>query len=117
MKNKNRGHYCRICGELKANEKFSGKGHARHICKACSKLSVVQRNEMQKMNRITEIGMNFFIPNNKLGLLKKYAADKRYPESAQYAREILDMFNERQNTKVDEDEFFDDDLQNELFED
>lgn len=29
------GHYCRICGEYKANEKFSGKGHAQHICKSC----------------------------------------------------------------------------------
>jgi hypothetical protein len=31
------GHYCRICGEYKANEKFSGRGHAAHICKACAK--------------------------------------------------------------------------------
>ncbi len=35
------GHYCKICGEYKANEKFSGKGHAVHICKACSKLNNV----------------------------------------------------------------------------
>lgn len=34
-KKKQQGHYCRICGEYKANEKFSGKGHAQHICKAC----------------------------------------------------------------------------------
>jgi len=25
---KKHGHYCKICGEYKANEKFSGKGHA-----------------------------------------------------------------------------------------
>ena len=30
---KKRGHYCKVCGEYKANEKFSGKGHAAHICK------------------------------------------------------------------------------------
>ena len=34
---KKQGHYCRICGQHKANEKFSGKGHATHVCKACSK--------------------------------------------------------------------------------
>jgi hypothetical protein len=34
---KPRGHYCRICGQRKANEKFSGRGHAAHICKACAK--------------------------------------------------------------------------------
>ncbi len=33
-KKKQQGHYCRICGDYKANEKFSGKGHARHICKS-----------------------------------------------------------------------------------
>jgi len=46
------GHYCKICGERKANEKFSGKGHAAHICKACSRLSVIQRNELQRLTRI-----------------------------------------------------------------
>ncbi|MEA4901536.1 hypothetical protein [Desulfitobacterium sp.] len=30
------GHYCRICGRIRANEKFSGKGHKNHICKDCS---------------------------------------------------------------------------------
>lgn len=29
------GHYCRICGRSRANEKFGGRGHALHICKDC----------------------------------------------------------------------------------
>ena len=33
------GHYCKICSEYKSNESFSGKGHAKHICKRCSKKS------------------------------------------------------------------------------
>ena len=28
---KKHGHYCKVCGEYKANEKFSGKGHAAHV--------------------------------------------------------------------------------------
>ena len=44
--NKERGHYCYVCGEHKANEKFSGRGHANHICKKCQSLPVAQRNEM-----------------------------------------------------------------------
>jgi hypothetical protein len=32
---KKQGQYCRICGRRRANEKFSGKGHARHVCKDC----------------------------------------------------------------------------------
>ena len=36
MKKKNKhGWYCKICGRFRANEKFSGKGHAQHICKDC----------------------------------------------------------------------------------
>lgn len=31
------GHYCRICGRERANEKFSGKGHATHVCKDCAR--------------------------------------------------------------------------------
>ncbi len=42
-KNRPHGHYCKICGEYKANEKFSGEGHAAHICKACSRLSAAEK--------------------------------------------------------------------------
>lgn len=33
---KERGHYCKVCGRNRANEKFSGKGHAQHVCKDCA---------------------------------------------------------------------------------
>lgn len=33
------GHYCRICGRTRANEKFTGKGHKNHICKDCTRES------------------------------------------------------------------------------
>lgn len=44
MAKKHRGHYCKICGEYKSNESFSGKGHAQHICKECM-------GEMKKGNK------------------------------------------------------------------
>jgi hypothetical protein len=113
MKKKRRGHYCMVCGEHKANEKFSGKGHANHICRACSALPVARRNELQRINRIFGIGMNFHIPKDKLGLLKKYAGDRRYPEAAQHARDILDRFDGRGNLQEnefgEEDEFLNND--------
>jgi hypothetical protein len=31
------GHYCRICGRQRPNERFSGKGHKTHICKECAR--------------------------------------------------------------------------------
>jgi hypothetical protein len=32
------GHYCWACDRRRANEKFSGKGHAQHLCKECARL-------------------------------------------------------------------------------
>ena len=43
------GHYCRRCGRRRANEKFSGAGHARHICKDCV---IEQRAELKKKRQI-----------------------------------------------------------------
>ena len=51
-KNRPYGHYCKICGEYKANEKFSSKGHSVHICKACSKLSAAEKAERMTLNRL-----------------------------------------------------------------
>jgi len=39
-------HYCWVCGTHKAHEKFSGRGHATHMCKQCHALPVAERNEM-----------------------------------------------------------------------
>lgn len=36
-KKKPAGHYCRICGRRRANEKFGGRGHALHTCKDCQR--------------------------------------------------------------------------------
>jgi rubredoxin len=44
------GHYCRICGRVRPNEKFSGKGHKNHICKQCAskpkeKIKAIEQKE------------------------------------------------------------------------
>ena len=49
---KKTGHYCKICGEHKANEKFSGKGHAAHICKSCAAMPLEERNQAMTLTRI-----------------------------------------------------------------
>lgn len=43
---KRRGHYCYECGQVRANEKFSGKGHRQHICKDCKKGRNRQKKEI-----------------------------------------------------------------------
>jgi hypothetical protein len=94
-KKKPQGHYCRICGQYKANEKFSGSGHAAHICKACHALPVARRNELARINEIERISENFFISRENLERIRKYAGDKRYPEAGEYAREALNGFRLR----------------------
>jgi hypothetical protein len=49
---KRHGHYCRICGSIKPNEAFSGKGHRNHICKSCSRLP---KNEIDAIDQKEEI--------------------------------------------------------------
>ena len=49
---KSLGHHCWVCGRTRANEKFSGKGHARHICRDCQRLP---REERDKVRSLLEI--------------------------------------------------------------
>lgn len=70
-----RGHYCRICGHYRANEKFSGRGHATHICKDCAKLSPERRDEVETINRIEELP--FWLSKEKKEWLQMLRTDKR----------------------------------------
>lgn len=87
-KRKKPGHYCKICGERKANEKFSGKGHAAHICKACMKLPVEKRNEMQTINRLENLP--FYLSKGQRSWLEKKRKDHREEvrEAAECAYEM-----------------------------
>jgi len=88
-KKKPQGHYCYVCGEHKANEKFSGKGHANHICKACAGLPVAERNAMQAIRRIEGMAMRH-ISDNEVKWLRNHLNDSR-PEVQQAAREVYHM--------------------------
>jgi hypothetical protein len=52
MKKKRSGHYCRICGKTRPNEKFSGKGHRNHICKECARKPKTERDEIDQTEEI-----------------------------------------------------------------
>jgi len=45
-------HFCRICGESKSNETFSGRGHRIHICRECRRLP---KSEIEKADIELEI--------------------------------------------------------------
>ncbi|MDR7077273.1 hypothetical protein J2Y03_002297 [Neobacillus niacini] len=45
MGSKKRGHYCIGCGDYLPNEKFSGKGHRKHLCKECKRKEITVSSE------------------------------------------------------------------------
>lgn len=70
------GHFCKVCGEHKANEKFSGKGHAAHICKSCMALSAAERSEMMAIRKIE--GMAFrYLSEGEIKWLRGKMNDER----------------------------------------
>ena len=70
-KKKRRGHYCKVCGITKANEKFSGKGHAKHICKVCWKLPKSKQYEEEMSNKLIGIAMKYHLTKSDWGQLEK----------------------------------------------
>lgn len=97
---KPRGHYCKVCGQYKANEKFSGRGHAAHICKECSKLSPAERAETETITRLWNLPGRRLSESQKKWLTNR-VHDKR-PEVADTAREVRNLifpFAERNERK------------------
>lgn len=52
MKKRGKGHYCIVCGEMKPNEQFTGRGHRNHVCKSCGRLSEENRLEILHIQTI-----------------------------------------------------------------
>jgi len=82
------GHYCRICGEHKANEKFSGKGHAAHICKACASKSPAQKSEDVTINRLHDMAFRY-LNEAEMKWLRNRRNDSR-PEVQELARQVFE---------------------------
>ena len=72
---KRHGHYCKVCGEYKANEKFSGKGHAAHICKTCAALPPEKQAEEMALTRLVKPSLA--IIQRTAFVVKKRMKDRR----------------------------------------
>jgi len=84
-KYKPQGHYCKVCDTYKANEKFSGKGHAAHICMVCMKLPPAERSAQMTLNKIE--GMAFrYLNESEIKWLRGKMNDQR-PEVREAALE------------------------------
>lgn len=115
------GHYCKVCGEWKANERFSGKGHAQHICKDCARLPVEKRNELMTINKIMELP--YFLSAEKRAWLAGKCSDSRaavrreaeWAYQLRYPPRSLDVLPDDDEWSDDEEwledeEWLDDDL-------
>ncbi len=84
--NKPHSHYCHVCGQHKANEKFSGKGHAAHICKSCSSLSPAERAAMITVRKIEDMAFRQ-LNEAEIKWLRKHLNDPR-PEIRESALSV-----------------------------
>jgi hypothetical protein len=84
------GHYCRICGRERANEKFSGKGHRIHVYKDCMRLPKEERQAIEEEQEIWGYLSQSNISAKNLSRLKKLAASPN-EEIAGMARLVLEI--------------------------
>ena len=68
-----RGHYCWSCDRVRANERFSGRGHARHLCRSCAKLGASELEFRQAVRNIDRsLVLHDVIPRRKRASLERY---------------------------------------------
>ena len=82
------GHYCWSCGQMRANEKFSGRGHARHLCKDCARLGKEELGYRQAVRDLEWlVTWEGIIPRKKRQQFRKYL--EHHDERVRaYARQI-----------------------------
>ncbi len=83
-------HYCRICDRHRANEKFSGKGHATHICKDCMRLPREKRKHIEDREDISNILNQSNISEKNLARLVTLTASPN-TEVAKMASLVLEI--------------------------
>jgi len=90
---KRRGHYCRICGRLRPNEAFSGRGHQTHICKNCAHLPKEEREEIEYKDEIFNYLRQAHISDRNVSRLKKLAVspNERVAELARIVLEVAEV--------------------------
>ena len=70
------GHFCKVCGMRKSNESFSGRGHAAHICKACSRLSPARQAEEMTLRHLENLPLRR-LSESEMTWLKNRTHDHR----------------------------------------
>lgn len=84
------GHWCRICGRTRANEKFSGRGHRDHVCKDCQRMPREKHDRIERLEELWNLLDQSRISEKNIGRLKTLIA---HPDSEvqRLAKLILDV--------------------------
>jgi len=83
---KRHGHYCYACGRRRADEKFSRKGHATHLCKDCAS----EKRAEQKEKRIRQSFGPAYLANQKqIFVSLNYANWRFYPWKEEFDASIF----------------------------
>ena len=93
-KKRYRGHYCKVCGRIRRNEKFSGQGHAAHICKDCERKPREQQSEEIALTRICRVYRYMNLSQRNRQMLERYSHDRR-ERVRTAAREALEALGGR----------------------
>ena len=84
------GHWCRICGRTRPNEKFSGKGHKNHICKECSRKPKEEIDEIEQTEEIFNYLKQSNISKKNISRLQKLSCSQN-KEISEYASIVLEV--------------------------
>jgi ribosome-binding protein aMBF1 (putative translation factor) len=87
------GHYCRICGRTRPNEKFSGKGHKIHVCKECAQMPKEKRLGIEQEEEIFGFLKQSHISEKNITRLKTLASseNQRIAELAGIVLEVAQV--------------------------
>jgi len=84
------GHFCRFCGRIRANEKFSGSGHRQRICRDCKHIPKDEREAILHREEIRGfLGQSVVSKKNRDRL--KILADSPDAEARRSAELVLEV--------------------------
>lgn len=99
---KRRGHFCWSCRSYLPNERFSGGGHARHLCKRCSRLGQAElryRQATLDLDRLLDRGGGRIRKRDREAFSRFLShSDTRVRE---YARKISEYLEREQQAFLD----------------
>ena len=84
------GHYCRICGRTRPNERFSGKGHRIHVCKECARRPKAERDAIEQADEIYHMLAQSNISKKNISRLT-LLSESPNPRTAELAALVLEV--------------------------